>query len=174
MRSIEPSRIQTYEAGYLYSHSKLTNAWLGRSISTYSYLFFLNVLANRSLNDLSQYPVFPWILSDYESDTIDLTNPDFYRDLSKPTWMLNNKHSNVSNTDKNRCAVHFSNPHIVCDLLKSIEPFSSINNEINKDGNPILNNCQTINDIWKSVTSNILDNRELTPEFFSNEFIFNN
>lgn len=172
LRTIEPSKIQKCEAGELYSRSKLTNAWLDRSISTYSYVFFLNVLANRSLNDLSQYPVFPWILSDYESDTIDLTNADVYRDLSKPTWMLNNKHSGVWNTDKNKCTVHFSNPHIVCDLLKSIEPFSSINNEINKKENPILNNCHTINDIWKSVTSNILDNRELTPEFFSNEFIF--
>ena len=28
----------------------------------------LNTLAGRSYNDLMQYPVFPWVLSDYESE----------------------------------------------------------------------------------------------------------
>jgi hypothetical protein len=36
------------------------------------------------LNDLNQYPVFPWILSDYTSETLDLSNPSVYRDLTKP------------------------------------------------------------------------------------------
>lgn len=33
--------------------------------------------------------VFPWILSDYESSTLDLDNPSIYRDLSKPVGALN-------------------------------------------------------------------------------------
>ena len=37
----------------------------------------------RSYNDLGQYPVFPWILKDYTSEELDLTNPAIYRDLSK-------------------------------------------------------------------------------------------
>ena len=41
-------------------------------------------LAGRTYNDLSQYPVFPWVLSNYTSATIDLTNPDNYRDLHYP------------------------------------------------------------------------------------------
>lgn len=32
-----------------------------------SYLMYLNSLADRTFNDLTQYPVFPWILSDYTS-----------------------------------------------------------------------------------------------------------
>ena len=31
-----------------------------------------------------RYPVFPWILQDYQSASIDLRNPAHYRDLSKP------------------------------------------------------------------------------------------
>lgn len=31
-----------------------------------------------------QYPVFPWILSDYESHTLDLSGTENYRNLSKP------------------------------------------------------------------------------------------
>jgi hypothetical protein len=70
---------------------------------------YCNTIAGRTYNDLTQYPVFPWVskeslgtlgryfltshcvlparqqvLADYESDTIDLNDPKVYRDLSKP------------------------------------------------------------------------------------------
>jgi len=44
----------------------------------------LNTLAGRSYNDLMQYPVFPWILSDYDSHDLDLSEPSTFRDFSKP------------------------------------------------------------------------------------------
>lgn len=44
----------------------------------------LNTLAGRSYNDLMQYPVFPWILNDYESDVLDFSNSAIFRDFSKP------------------------------------------------------------------------------------------
>ena len=56
----------------------------------------LNTFAGRTYNDLTQYPVFPWILSDYTSKTIDLNNPSVYRDLSKPVGALNE--DRLSNT----------------------------------------------------------------------------
>lgn len=45
---------------------------------------YLNKMAGRSLNDLMIYPVFPFVLSDYKSDTIDLKNSEMFRDLKKP------------------------------------------------------------------------------------------
>lgn len=39
-------------------------------ISNFQYLMHLNTLAGRSYNDLMQYPVFPWILADYDSEVI--------------------------------------------------------------------------------------------------------
>ena len=44
----------------------------------------LNTLAGRSFNDLTQYPVFPWVLADYTSEVLDLNNAASFRDLSKP------------------------------------------------------------------------------------------
>jgi hypothetical protein len=44
----------------------------------------LNFFSGRTYNDLTQYPVMPWILADYTSSQIDLANPCVYRDLSKP------------------------------------------------------------------------------------------
>lgn len=49
----------------------------------------LNEVGNRSLSDLSQYPVFPWVLSDYTSDQLLLEDYKTYRDLSKPIGALN-------------------------------------------------------------------------------------
>ena len=42
----------------------------------------------------SQYPVFPWILTNYESEELDLTQPANFRDLSKPVGALNSERRN--------------------------------------------------------------------------------
>jgi len=49
----------------------------------------LNTLAGRSYNDLTQYPVFPWVIADWESEDLDLLNPMVYRDLTKPMGAIN-------------------------------------------------------------------------------------
>ena len=69
--------------------SGLTQKWVRREISNFEYLMQLNTIAGRTYNDLSQYPVFPWILSDYSCQELDLSNPSVYRDLSKPVGVLN-------------------------------------------------------------------------------------
>lgn len=48
-----------------------------------------NSLADRTSNDLTQYPVFPWVICDYESAELDLNDPKVYRDLTKPIGALN-------------------------------------------------------------------------------------
>ncbi|KAG2462406.1 WDFY3 protein, partial [Polypterus senegalus] len=53
-------------------------------LSNFEYIMYLNTSAGRTYNDLMQYPVFPWIIADYDSETLDLSNPKTFRDLSKP------------------------------------------------------------------------------------------
>lgn len=65
-----------------------THLWKMGVMSNFDYLMELNLLAGRSVHDLCQYPVFPWILSDYTSDELDLNDPASYRDLSKPMGAL--------------------------------------------------------------------------------------
>jgi factor associated with neutral sphingomyelinase activation len=67
----------------------VTYMWQQREISNYQYLLELNHVGNRSTSDLSQYPVFPWVIANYESEAIDLTDPRNYRDLSKPIGAIN-------------------------------------------------------------------------------------
>ena len=94
----------------LIGETSVTQRWVRGEISNFQYLMSLNTLAGRldicstfncnlirilksqnihkiicrSYNDLMQYPVFPWILADYDSEELDLTNPKTFRDLSKP------------------------------------------------------------------------------------------
>lgn len=39
----------------------------------------LNKLAGRTFNDLMQYPVFPFVLSDYTSEELNLKDPGVFR-----------------------------------------------------------------------------------------------
>jgi hypothetical protein len=68
---------------------QMTRAWQSRRVSNLDYLLFLNTVAGRSASDLTQYPVMPWVLADYSSDALDLTDPATFRDLSKPVGALN-------------------------------------------------------------------------------------
>jgi hypothetical protein len=73
--------------------SGLTEAWQDRKISNFDYLMHLNTIAGRTYNDLTQYPVFPWVIADYESATLDFNDPTkfdkTFRDLTKPIGALN-------------------------------------------------------------------------------------
>lgn len=62
--------------------------WANGEISNIQYINKLNILANRSLNDLSQYPIFPWILHTYDGE-FDLRSSEMFRDLSKPIGAIN-------------------------------------------------------------------------------------
>lgn len=44
----------------------------------------LNQISGRTFQDLMQYPVFPWILAQYESCSLNLLDPAAFRDLGKP------------------------------------------------------------------------------------------
>nr|GMD66858.1 protein SPIRRIG isoform X2 [Ipomoea batatas] len=58
--------------------------WQSGEISNFQYLMHLNTLAGRGYSDLTQYPVFPWVLADYDSENINLSDPKTFRRLDKP------------------------------------------------------------------------------------------
>ncbi|GJY81656.1 BEACH domain-containing protein B isoform X1 [Tanacetum coccineum] len=64
-------------------------SWRRRDITNFEYLMILNALAGRSYNDLTQYPVFPWVLADYTSDVLDFNKSSISR-LSK-RWCTGSK-----------------------------------------------------------------------------------
>ena len=73
-----------------YSVIDKTKEWRKYQISTLEYLMWMNIYGGRSLNDLTQYPVFPWLITDYISDELNLENENekISRDLFLPMGML--------------------------------------------------------------------------------------
>lgn len=89
--------------------------------------FLINSLADRSKNDLTQYPVFPWVVADYKSDILDLSNTDTFRDLSKPMGALNpdrldklKERYHEMNDNKFLYGSHYSAPGLVLFYLVRI------------------------------------------------------
>lgn len=61
------------------SYNDITQVSLGSPC----YLIIRSFISATEIISFMQYPVFPWILSDYSSKTLDLSSPSSYRDLSK-------------------------------------------------------------------------------------------
>ena len=74
MRNAKCSNLKYYdslEARKILKKKELTEKWVSWKISNFEYLMQLNILAGRSFNDLSQYPVFPWTILDMTSSDLD-------------------------------------------------------------------------------------------------------
>ncbi len=109
--------------------SLIIDKWKCQELSNYEYLMFLNFLADRSFNDITQYPVMPWIITDYTSENLDLSNPAIYRDLSKPVGALNpdklaalKKRYKDMPKPKYLYGTHYSTPAYVLHFLVRVYP----------------------------------------------------
>lgn len=61
-----------------------TKCWMQGMLPSFDYLMLLNRLSNRSFQDISQYPIFPWIISDYFSEQFVKNEKAQYRHLRDP------------------------------------------------------------------------------------------
>ncbi|XP_001983501.2 neurobeachin-like protein 1 isoform X2 [Drosophila grimshawi] len=159
--------------------SGLTQRWVNREISNFEYLMYLNTIAGRSYNDLSQYPVFPWILADYTSDVLDLTDPRSFRDLSKPIGCINPKNEAEVRSKydsfedpsgaipKFHYGTHYSNSAGVLHYLLRVEPFTSLHVDLQSGRFDVADRqFHSIPQTWKLLMDNPNDVKELIPEFF--------
>lgn len=75
---------QTMDGMSLLPKLKITQMWQKHEITTWSYLYYLNLLSGRSYNDLSQYPVYPFLITYHALDTFDFHEKENFRDLERP------------------------------------------------------------------------------------------
>lgn len=160
---------------------ELTQKWQLGKISNFFYLMAINTMAGRTFNDLSQYPVFPWIIADYDSEELDLNDPKSYRDLSKPMGaqtkaraiqFLERYEALKSFQDPNSPAfhygTHYSSAMIVSSYLIRMKPF--VQSYLLLQGGAFDHADRlfySIRKAWLSASrDNTTDVRELTPEFF--------
>ena len=65
-----------------------SSEWRNYEISTLEYIMWMNIYGGRSLNDLTQYPVFPWLVIDYSSDELNYEDENIFRNLFLPMGMI--------------------------------------------------------------------------------------
>ena len=177
--------------------SKKIELWKEWKITNYELLMWLNIYGNRSFNDLSQYPVFPWVLSNYQDplkkDQFNDEQKYNLRDMSIPMgmmaidekseqrkelFMLNYetlKENGEEGIKPYFFGSNYSNPYYVCYYLMRIFPFTHIAIELqgSKFDQPDRLFLSVENSFFNSTTQKT-DVRELIPEFFYLPEIFLN
>ncbi|XP_045154147.1 lysosomal-trafficking regulator [Echinops telfairi] len=168
----------------------LTNLWYTGQITNFEYLTHLNKHAGRSFNDLMQYPVFPFILADYISETLDLNDPSIYRNLSKPIAVqykekedryvdtykyLEEEYRKGAREDDPMPPVqpyhygsHYSNSGTVLHFLVRMPPFTKMFLAYQDQSFDIPDRTfHSTNTTWRlSSFESMTDVKELIPEFF--------
>ncbi|KAK7245429.1 hypothetical protein RIF29_40275 [Crotalaria pallida] len=153
--------------------------WQNGEISNFQYLMHLNTLAGRGYSDLTQYPVFPWILADYESENLDFSNPTSFRRLDKPMGCqtlegedgFRQRYESWDDPEvpKFHYGSHYSSAGIVLFYLLRLPPFSFENQTLQggqfDHADRLFN---SVRDTWLSAAGkgNTSDVKELIPEFF--------
>ncbi|KAM4063724.1 beige/BEACH domain-containing protein [Hirsutella rhossiliensis] len=152
--------------------------WQRGEMSNFHYLMMVNTMAGRTFNDLTQYPVFPWVLADYTSEDLDLEDPATFRDLSKPMGAQTdgrvagfvetyNALQEIGQTPFHY-GTHYSSAMIVSSYLIRLPPFVQSYLLVQGDSFDHADRLfQSIGDAWTSASrKNKTDVRELIPEFF--------
>ncbi|XP_049996650.1 WD repeat- and FYVE domain-containing protein 4 isoform X3 [Alexandromys fortis] len=155
--------------------------WQKRELSNFEYLMYLNTLAGRTYNDYMQYPVFPWVLADYTSEMLNLTNPKTFRDLSKPMGAqtkerklkFTQRFKEVEKIEGDMTVqchyyTHYSSAIIVASYLVRMPPFTQAFCSLQGGSFDVADRMfHSVKSTWESASKeNMSDVRELTPEFF--------
>ncbi|KAL9318451.1 hypothetical protein ACSQ67_014968 [Phaseolus vulgaris] len=175
------SKQESNEGGRLFKimAKSFSKRWQSGEISNFQYLMHLNTLAGRGYSDLTQYPVFPWVLADYESENLDLSNPKTFRRLDKPMGCqtpegedeFRKRYESWDDPEvpKFHYGSHYSSAGIVLFYLLRLPPFSTENQKLQggqfDHADRLFN---SIRDTWLSAAGkgNTSDVKELIPEFF--------
>jgi len=172
-------------------HDQLRNVikgWMTGRISNFDYLLSINCLAGRSFNDLCQYPVFPWVLSNYTSNEVpDLNDRSNYRDLTKPMGALNTDRLEefIDRFQTFQDAVippfmygsHYStSAGVVLHFLVRMHPFASLHRQLQGDHFDVADRIfSSVSRTWDMCTGVCAaEVKELTPEWYCNPSFLRN
>ena len=153
-----------------------TAAWRRGAVSNLDYLLYLNAAAGRGFNDLTQWPVMPWVLRDYRSETLNLDDPAVYRDLARPVGALDEerlatlrermRQMKLAKMPPYLYGTHYSAPGYVLYWLIRAAPAHHLRLQSGRYDAPDRQ-FHSIAESWESVLTSTADVKELTPEFFT-------
>ncbi|KAM8924593.1 LOW QUALITY PROTEIN: WD repeat- and FYVE domain-containing protein 4 [Pelodytes ibericus] len=185
----DPIRCLQYISEMLAGEKVMLQRWQKRELGNFEYLMYLNSLSGRTNRDLMQYPVLPWVLQDYESEALNLSDPNVFRDLSKPMGAQSSERSQkfiqrYQDVEKNdgemsmQChyCTHYSSASIVSSYLVRVEPFTQAMRCLQGGSLDLADRLfHSVSGAWESASSdNMSDVRELIPEFYYLPEMFTN
>ncbi|KAH7423408.1 hypothetical protein KP509_12G054200 [Ceratopteris richardii] len=182
------SKQENNEGGRLFKlmAKSFSKRWQNGEISNFQYLMHLNTLAGRGYNDLTQYPVYPWVLADYESEELNFNDPKTFRRLDKPmgalTWEreeeFRRRYESWDDPEipSFHYGSHYSSAGTILFYLIRLPPFSGENQKLQggqfDHADRLFN---SVRDTWLSASQgNTADVKELIPEFFYLPEMFEN
>jgi len=138
------------------------------------------MLAGRSYNDICQYPVMPWVLSNYSSEDIpDLTDRDNFRDLTKPVGALNpgrleeflerfNTFADPSIPPFMYGSHYSTSAGVVLHFLVRLHPFAGLHRQLQGGHFDVADRLfSSVPRTWSMCTGpSAAEVKELTPEFY--------
>jgi len=157
-------------------------------ITNFDYLLHLNILSGRSYNDICQYPVFPWVLGDYTSEEIpDLSDPENFRDLSKPVGALNpgrledflerfNTFADPSIPPFMYGSHYSTSAGVVLHFLVRLHPFAGLHRQLQGGHFDVADRLfSSVPRTWAMCTgSSAAEVKEITPEWYCNPSFLRN
>jgi hypothetical protein len=159
----ESVMVQITPFSTFFATTTFTQDWLKSRISNFTYLCLLNLFSGRSFHDVSQYPLFPWILADYSSEKLNVRDRTSYRDLEKWITTLNEAHSE-HDRGESLLDHYVMNSNVVRRYLRPFHQFPTLPPDI----------PASIEEAFRSATESPSDYSELIPEFFFMPEIFDN
>ncbi|KAL0267522.1 UNVERIFIED_CONTAM: hypothetical protein PYX00_009770 [Menopon gallinae] len=173
-----PNKLESDNLGHI------MQLWREGLMTNWDYLTQLNKMAGRSFNDLMQYPVFPFVLSDYESSVLDLSKKSVYRNFKKPmavqekrneqhyinnyNELLNGLKQVALNKEPYHYGSHYSNSGTVLHFLVRLPPFTKMLLQY-QDRNFDLpdRTFHSLHTTWRLAScDSTTDVKEMLPEFF--------
>lgn len=133
-------------------------------------------MLRRTFQDLTQWPVFPWVIHDFTSHNLDLSDPLSFRDLSQPVGALNRHRLHQvfwprfleleqAGERPFLYGTHYSSPAYVLYYLVRVAPAHALRLQSGKFDEP-ERLFHSISETHHSVLSAQMDVKELIPEFF--------
>jgi len=188
--SINTRLYNTIKLPQIIEKTKFYKKWLRYEITNFEYLMNLNAFAGRSYYDITQYPVFPWIIRTYSFKELPLQvlSPEkIFRNLSKSMGALGDQerintfkerfeHTDVFDPVPNyHFGSHYSSPAIILQYLIRLAPYNYGHKELQGGKFDLADRLFfSLQESFKGATEEISDVRELTPEFyFCPEFLLN-
>ncbi|GFG30500.1 hypothetical protein Cfor_08123, partial [Coptotermes formosanus] len=168
--------------------SDAVQLWREGLLTNWEYLMQLNKMAGRSYNDLMQYPVFPFVIADYTSQVLDLTDPQVYRNFKKPMAVQDKKneqhyinnynylkqelmegpHLVALSQEPYHYGSHYSNSGTILHFLVRLPPFTRMFLTYQDDNFDLPDRTfHSMHTTWRLTSSDsTTDVKELIPEFF--------